>query len=132
MAKERRVKMKVLEMLTMLEKDKTLEFKLTNSEHEITVGFGTYKSAKNTIIFKTGSCTGEPFIINDYILKYNCTLVEKPVTFMEAVNSGNLMRYEKWEYNDFRHLDDVLAYIGEENYSSQCKEILNGKWYIKQ
>ena len=54
--------------------------------------------------------------------------VQEPVSFMEAVNSGKLIKYERWNiYNSLNEVIDILDAKSEE----MQRKMINGKWYIK-
>ena len=52
-------------------------------------------------------------------------LVRKPITFMEAANSGKKIRYEFWD--NFYSLTEVIKYLPSYN----IKELINGNWYAE-
>jgi hypothetical protein len=65
---------------------------------------------------------------------FNYKILQKPVDFMDVVNSGKRCRVEypnapegSW------HLDDMLYWLGSESSSELCAEIIKkGKWYIEE
>ena len=56
-------------------------------------------------------------------------LVQQPVTFMEAVNSGKKIRYEIWGYSST--LKNALETIYR-NCESIQRRMLNGNWYVEE
>jgi regulator of RNase E activity RraB len=57
------------------------------------------------------------------------TLVEKPVTFIEAVNSGKCVRYEGWD--TYIKLDEALYEICANQCANEVRKAINGKWYVE-
>ena len=70
---------------------------------------------------------------------YGCTInarfvpVQKPVRFMEAVNSGKRIRvsYPGYELRNFCTIGDVIHKLSLTSEEYIRKVILNGKWYIE-
>jgi len=56
-------------------------------------------------------------------------LAQEPVNFMEAVNSGKLIRYKSW--NIYNSLKEVISILGVKSEDAQ-REMINGKWFIKE
>lgn len=56
-------------------------------------------------------------------------LVQKPISFMEAVNSKNLIKHETW--GDFHSLEDTIMLINGLS-EIKLKELINGKWYAEE
>lgn len=55
-------------------------------------------------------------------------LVQQPVTFMEAVNSGKKIRYEEWDtFYGIKSVFETMSY----KELSVVREMLNGTWYIE-
>ena len=71
---------------------------------------------------------------------YGCTInarfvpVQKPVRFMEAVNSGKRIRVSSPEYEliNFCTIGDVIYKLSLMSEEHMRKVILNGKWYIEE
>ena len=56
-------------------------------------------------------------------------LVQQPVAFMEAANSGRRIKHESWEY--YHNLSIVIDKINNRSQERQL-ELLNGKWYVEE
>lgn len=123
--------MKVSEMLGMLENDKTLEFDLKHPHgNSGKVGMRIHKDYDRlTVCWTQDNCVDKIFPINDYTMQYECKLVEKPVTFMEAINSGKNIKNNNMI--DFRSATDIHTRLCNLTHKDFMEEI-NGKWYIKQ
>lgn len=65
---------------------------------------------------------------NDIFSDQLWILVQEPITFIEAVNSGKKIKYEKWQ--NFYNLHETLLELIQFNFEDQ-KEILTGKWYVE-
>lgn len=56
------------------------------------------------------------------------TLVQKPVTYMEAINSNKLIKADQWD--GYHQIDWVLRQCGHE-IPSDALILINGKWFIE-
>lgn len=91
----------------------------------------------------------KPVIIGDYSLSISFVIVQKPVSFMEVVNSNKKCRVEHSFIDNYSMCDNSLIksmykkeYMGlglileglSKFYNSVClKEIIkNGRWYIEE
>ncbi|WP_042678490.1 hypothetical protein [Anaerosalibacter massiliensis] len=72
--------------------------------------------------------SGDSFIINSMQLNNEWEEVKEPMTFIEAVNSGKLMKHETWadSYLKLYDLCEALSLLPNE----KIRSMLNGKWYI--
>lgn len=57
-------------------------------------------------------------------------LVQQPVSFIEAANSGKQIRYEEWStlYDSLGGVISILNVKSEE----EQRKMMRGKWYIKE
>lgn len=68
---------------------------------------------------------------HDYVI---VSIPDQEVTFLEAVNSGKLIRYE-YEYarDGFEPLGDCLEILSQKYTSDKIRKIIDeGKWFIKK
>jgi hypothetical protein len=116
-------------MIEMFEKDKTLEFELTKPEYEGKVAMKKHKDFDNPVVVWTeGNCIGDAFVLNTFTFGYNCEIVTKPVTFVEAINSGKQIKYKDWNF--YCSLTSTMNLLASK-VPSTVKDMINGKWYIE-
>lgn len=118
------------EMVDMILKEEGTEFECdsvvsgTKGKVKSRVGSGVIEPYWSKAI----GCEGERFVINNYTIGLKWTLVEKPVDFITAINSGKKIKNENWGgYCDIYDTIDILSNLGE----NVIKSRINGKWYIE-
>lgn len=57
-------------------------------------------------------------------------IVQKPVTFMEAVNSGKRIRPDDKDFPDYDYIYDWVKHVFPLMTTETYLELLNGTWYI--
>ena len=122
--------------------------KMPNMEVEVTYGNGEKRNT-NIIVDKNGNipdCYTEGIVYAcSEMLQATYTLVQKPISFMEAVESGKNIKLDicGLEYvifyqqdveflNEYREVESLLEYLGQ-NFSEREIRIilLEGRFYIK-
>ena len=68
--------------------------------------------------------------LSDMFSKIDWGLIQKPVAFMEAVESGKRIRPETWREDTEMELDDLLYELYSYS-SNDIRKLLLGKWYIE-
>lgn len=59
-------------------------------------------------------------------------LVQQPVSFIEAINSGKQIRCEGWTEYRYMSLECVINVLNVEADEEEQRKAINGKWYIKE
>ena len=129
--------MKTWEMIKELTEDPSKEFVSKGNKH-----FHVFMTNYGYVFYGIdGDGAVKPLELNR-CLKQEWEEVKKPITFMEAVESGKLIRVEepiKYHienyydfYGDYQFLSDFLWRLANDFSSSEVQEILSsGKFYIE-
>lgn len=111
------------EVLALLEKDKSLIF-INQNIH--TGKVYTIKTSNSGFNIELTNEQGNPamFSIGDIWTK-----VSKPVSFLEAVNSGRYMKLKQW--TSYERFEWVLSNINSKP-KTRAIEMINSDWYIDE
>lgn len=115
---------KTWEVIKMLTKDSKLKFKTNNEVIGIINNELVYFDTGNTVRLYT-ACAN---YVNVFDKQWE--LVEKPVTFMEAINSDNLIK-PKGENFDYHGLSYWICMFPSIRLQ-YLDELLNGEWFIEE
>ena len=133
---------KELNILQAIEMPVGTEFKILNAGKD-------YENSaySKTAIVSVSECNSkillgdgvDEFGFNDYIAGLKFEVIQKPVSFMEALKSGKKLKVEhplmseiiETEIKEFDSISWILFAITNENIDVR-EIILNGKWYIEE
>ena len=108
------------EVMTMLQANRTLKFESKQEHHDFII-----EVIGARIVMKSENGLDGGFDLYD-----KWTLVQEPVTFMEAINADiKLIKYEPWA--EYHTVAWVLKNLGVVS-SDQGLERINGKWFIQE
>lgn len=85
-----------------------------------------YKDKQGNIRWKN---TDQTISLFEEVLKAKWEMVKKPVTFIEAINSGKKIKHISWvyEYKTIKEVLDILSVLKEETTLNR----INGEWLVE-
>jgi hypothetical protein len=123
--------METWEMIKKLTENPKLQARGSARGHiSMTVAINEFGSLVEVVNGKIPIADSFVTLTHDVLSVYDWELTPQPVPFMEAANSGKLIRHEEW--TEFYPLYDALELMGGPANNDNAKKLLNGKWLIKE